>query len=331
MKKSSQLQAVILSAGKGKRLHPITLNHSKAMTPILGVPIIQRIISVLANCGLKRFVVVRAPQDQELEELMRKLAEELGLEIKTALQHQAKGTADALNSARNLIESDFLLTSCDNLYPDLHFQNLLDCFFEKNACAVLTLSRFKPKDLNKSAGVRLQGDEIIDLKEKPGENSGPWDAISKFLFVLDKKVLDFLEQVPESERGEREIQTAIKMMIDQLGKEKKPRGVFVSRYLHLTSAQDLIEIHNHYLANHKPYSVHPEAELEEGVKLIEPVMIEKGVVIKKGSCIGPFVYIGAGSLLEEEVSLEQVVVYPNSYLPRGTVKKNQVIISENSS
>ncbi len=321
-----ELQAVILAGGRGKRLHPITLNHSKAMTPILGVPIIQRVIKSLEKNGIKRFVLVRAPDDYELENLAKKLKEENHLEIKLAVQPEAKGSAHALACARELIDSDFILASCDNLYPDEHFQKIIRCFFETKACAVFTLSKIKPGDLNRSAGVKLKENEIIEIKEKPGENSGKWDAISKFLFVLSKRILDFLDLVEESERGEREIQSAIRLLIEDQKPHQKPMGIFVSNYLHLTSAKDLIEIHKHYLSNHKPYSIHPQAKLEDKIEIVEPVMIEKDVVIKSGARIGPFVYIGQGACLEEKVSLEEVVVYPNVKITSGTQKSYQVLI-----
>ena len=54
VKKPVDLEVVILAAGRGRRLEPITLSHSKAMTPILGVPIIERLKALCCELPLHR-------------------------------------------------------------------------------------------------------------------------------------------------------------------------------------------------------------------------------------------------------------------------------------
>ncbi len=325
-KKSGSLQAVILAAGRGRRLEPITLTHSKAMTPILGVPIIQRLLEKFRSVGVSNFVVVRPPDDRDMESLLKKLNGADGVEIKSCVQDEPNGTADALLCAREMIHSDFILSSCDNLYPLTHFQGLVDTFLHQHASVVMTLSKIKPGDLSKAAGVRLQGREVTEIREKPGENSGDWDAISKFLFALDIGVLEFLEQVKESRRGEKESQDAIHWLIEKLKPGRVPLGIFVEHYLHLTCALDLIKIHEHYLSEHKPYTLHPEAVVEERVEILEPVMIEQGAVIGEGSVIGPLVYIGSNAQVGKESRLERCIVYPRSIVRDQTCKIAEVII-----
>ena len=65
------MQAVILAAGKGSRLHPITLNRTKAMVPILGKPIVERVMETLVANGIRKFILVTSPEDQEVERYFR--------------------------------------------------------------------------------------------------------------------------------------------------------------------------------------------------------------------------------------------------------------------
>jgi len=327
VKKAPELETVILAAGRGRRLEPVTLTHSKAMTPILGVPIIERLIKSFSLTGIKRFIVVRAPHDTQMESALAGLNGYDNMEIVSCIQHEPKGTADALGCAKKLIEKNFVLTSCDNLYPEIHFQRLVHDWTELNPSAILTLGNIRPGDLDKAAGVKLKGKEVVEIKEKPGEGTGPWDAISKFLFVLDRSVLDQLDQVRESRRGEKEMQTAIEQMVEKLKPHKKPLGIFVQRYLHLTSAEDLLKIHEHYLHEHKPFSVHPEARLERDVQILEPVMIEKGVMIGEAASIGPDVYIGHDSRVGRKARLERCVIYPGIHIHDHECRTSEVIIS----
>jgi len=326
VKKPVELEVVILAAGRGRRLEPVTLTHSKAMTPILGVPIIERLIKSFTLAGIKRFVVVRAPHDTGLEKALRGLNGYDDMEIATCIQHQPLGTADALGCAKKFIERNFVLTSCDNLYPEVHFQRLVDEWFEHRPSAVLTLGQVRPGDLNKAAGVKLKGKEVLEIREKPGEGSGDWDAISKFLFVLDRSVLDHIEKVRASKRGEKEVQESIRAMIAKLKPGRRPLGIFVQRYLHLTSAEDLLKIHEHYLSEHKPFTVHPEARIESNVEITEPVMIEKGAHVCEGARIGPGVYIGPSAKIGRNVNLTRCVVYPGISIKDSECRKGEVII-----
>jgi len=321
------LQAVILAAGKGRRLNPITLTHSKAMTLILGVPIIQRIIEGLSGAGFQEFIVVRSPLDLALEDLVQELNEKSGLKIKICIQAKPKGTADALLSAKNLIKSDFLLSSCDNLFPESHFQKLIEQWQKQRPKAIFSLGKIRPGALNQSAGVRLKGNQVIEFQEKPGEISGHWDAIAKFLFLLKREVVDYLEQARESRSGEKEVQEAIRMMLKKYLPQNKAIGIFAKDYFHLSSVQDLLQIYEYYFIHHKPFSVHPQAQIEPEVEIQEPVMIEPGASIQKGSKIGPMVYIGKDAQIGREVQLQNCIIYPKAKIPDKVELKDRVILS----
>ena len=72
------MQAVVLAAGKGSRLNPITLNRSKAMLPILGKPIVERVMEKLVRNGIREFVIVISPKDEEVEKYFRERSSRSG-------------------------------------------------------------------------------------------------------------------------------------------------------------------------------------------------------------------------------------------------------------
>jgi len=326
-KKPARLEAVILAAGSGKRLKPLTLIHSKAMTPILGVPIIQIIIQSLACAGIKKIIVVRGPKDDELGRCLARIQKSQGLEIRTCVQASPRGTADALAAAKKFIKSDFILAGCDNIFPPSHLKRLVREWTRGRPSAILSLSRIRPGELNRAAGVRLRGREVIAIKEKPGAKSVRFDAISKFLFVLDRSVLELIDRVGKSSRGEVEVQDAVWRMIKKLRAYRKPVGVFARSHLHLTDAEDLLKIHERYLRKRRPFSIHPQAKIAKGVKIKKPVMIEKGVVIKSGAQIGPMVYIGPGAKIGAKARVVRCVIYPGAAITGCERRRDAVIAS----
>src|SRR3990167_3828075 len=107
------MQAVILAAGKGKRLKPFTDTHSKAMAPIAGKPIVHRVIDKIYCAGIKDFVVVIAPSDIELKKyLLKKIPE---IQISIAYQNEQLGMGHALKCAMDFVKNDFLVSACDTL------------------------------------------------------------------------------------------------------------------------------------------------------------------------------------------------------------------------
>lgn len=323
-----KISVVILAAGKGTRLEPITLHHSKAMTPILGAPIAARIIEQYLRLGIDDFIVVKSPNDIELEKLCASLRKD-NLSIRTAAQEKQLGTAHALLMAREYIENDFVLCSCDNLFSDIFLAELIDEFLTHKPPAVVTIEPATPEKLKKSAGVMLDGPNIIEIKEKPGcdcDDSRKWNAIAKFLFAFDKKILDYLDRIEPSPRGEFELQDALTLMMQVAG--RPPRGLFAQECLHLTSAMDLIAIHRRYLEMHRPYEIHDLAKIHGSAILREHVMIEKYAEIGEGAIIGPYVYVGESARIGAKSVIENSVIYPNAVIAAGESVSGEIIVEE---
>ena len=73
------MQAVILAAGIGTRLYPLTQNRSKAMQPVLGMPIVGRVMENLLEHQIEDFILVVNPNDNQT---LRYLQEEFPLPAK---------------------------------------------------------------------------------------------------------------------------------------------------------------------------------------------------------------------------------------------------------
>ena len=118
------MQAVILAAGKGSRLAPITDSRSKGMLPILGKPILERILAGLVASGLKEFVFVVNPEDRAIREYFQG-GSTLDVNIQFVEQDRQLGTADALERAAPYLYEDFVLSACDNIIPEEEMQRFI--------------------------------------------------------------------------------------------------------------------------------------------------------------------------------------------------------------
>ncbi len=318
------MQAVILAAGKGTRLQPITNTRSKAMLPILGKPIVERIIENLAACELRDFILVVSPEDQAIREHFQHETT-LDFHIQFVNQTRRMGIADALKQAAPYLNEDFVLSACDSLVPVEDNKRLIATWSQQPGLqALLSLKRIPKADSWKTGIVTLEDDRVTGIVEKPPPDQALTNISSLPVYCFSTRILDYLPRVPLSPRGEYELQDAIQMMIDEGG---RVYGLFLDDRLNLTTAEDLLEINLHFLRNQVEDCQVDAQEIGPGTSFLPPVCIEPGVVIGSACKIGPGVYIEKNARIENNVQLENVVVLRQAVIPEGVELKNQVVIS----
>jgi len=122
------VKVIILGAGQGKRLLPLTAEVPKALLDIGGKPLIARQIDAFAECGLSEFVVIIGYAAAQMELELAKIARDKRLTIRT-IHNPFYGVADNLAScwmARGEMAGDFIQVNGDNLFRADLVRLLLD-------------------------------------------------------------------------------------------------------------------------------------------------------------------------------------------------------------
>ncbi len=304
------MHGVILAAGKGSRLHPITLRRSKAMVPILGKPIVERVMEALAQNGIRRFIMVVSREDSEVGLYFRERTS-LDIELQFVVQAERLGMANALSLAAPHLDGSFILSACDNLVPPRHIAQLLAAYREKQATAALSLMEVDPALVSRTGVVELVDGDIRRIVEKPAPEEAPSNIASLPLYIFSGRLLEYLPQVKRSPRGEYELQDAIQMLINRDG---GVTGVFTEERLQLTNAHDLLALNRHYLTTGGDKPQLAPLSVGKHTHLITPLRIEEGTTIGPGCVIGPRVYverncrIGADALIKDAVVLRDTVI-----------------------
>ena len=315
-------QSIILAAGKGTRLAPITNTRSKGMLPILGKPFLERIIRGMLSSGLRNFILVVNPEDHEIREYFQKEFS-LDVQIQFIDQDRQLGTAHALRLAAPHITGDFFLSACDSLVPEGEMNLLVSTWSRyPGSQGLLSLDRIPQKDADKTGIVTLEGDKVSGIVEKPLPAEAPSNISSTPLYAFSSRILDYLSQLPISPRGEYELQGAIQMMIDE---GQTVNGIFLKNRLTLTTAEDLLAINLDYLYAQVQRDRVVTKNIGSHTNLVEPVFIEEGVEIGSNCQIGPGVYIEKNVRIGDDVQLENVVVLRNTTIATSTRLKDRVI------
>ncbi len=316
------MQSVILAAGKGSRLHPITVNRSKAMLPILGKPIVARVMETLVENGLQDFILVINADDQEI---VRYFEGESVLDVRTqfVVQPERRGMADALSHAAEYIRGDFLLTACDNLVSVKDIDQMLALWKSTPGInGILALMRVSPEKIKSVGIVELEREWVGHIVEKPDPSQVSGNIASMPLYMFSRRILDYLKEVPLSPRGEYELQDAIQMLIERDG---GVRGYHAAGRLTLTSPADLLALNRHYLVNGNTTHHDFPRPVGENSKLVPPLHIESGVVIGADCVIGPNVYIERDCRIGDRATLRESVLLRGTVVLAGTLVEGKVL------
>ncbi len=186
------LKAMVLAAGKGTRLFPLTGEMPKPMAPVVDTPIIQHIFELLARHGVSEaHVNIHYLADA----LLAAYGEEPrldGMTVRLAREDELLGTAGGVKRLAGRFDETFVVVSGDAL-TDVNLTELLAFHKEKGALATLALRRVY--DTSEFGVVELDGnDNILGFQEKPD----PGEAISTLantsIYVLEPEALQYIPE-----------------------------------------------------------------------------------------------------------------------------------------
>jgi len=282
------LKAVILAAGKGTRLHPLTLSRPKHLVPIGGKPIIDYGLEALKNAGIKEVVIVV----NYLAEHFRHYVGDgtrFGMKIEYVIQKQQNGTADATGCAESLVEGPFLLTYGDWLTSPEAISTVISAHEEEQPS--VTMAVVPVQNPEHYGVVRVEDTKVKEIVEKPSRDMAPSNLANAGIYVFSLEIFDTIRQTTSSSRGELELTDSLSLLL------KKGRQILAAP-LQETDAFDVGLLWDLFPANCwvlQRAKRQTEGEIEDGANLIGPMILEKGSRIRSGTYIEGPAFIGKDS------------------------------------
>jgi NDP-sugar pyrophosphorylase family protein len=223
------MQAVILAAGVGKRLQPLTNDLPKPMVKLNGIPILEHTFGILPKEIEEVILVV----GYKKEKIMEHFGDSYGkIKIRYAIQQEPKGTAHALDEAKPYLNSGhFLFLYGDDLY---HPEDLNKCIGEEPMVLV------KASDTPERFGVCIVNDDgiltgILEKRENP-----PGNLVNVGVYLLNHEIFD----IPKVQLQNGEYNLA-----EQIGLWAKTRPIRVveARFWHPIGYPEDIELAERFL------------------------------------------------------------------------------------
>jgi len=184
---SSALHAVVMAAGDGTRLRPLTERWPKPILPIDGRPVIGTLLRDLASAGIEGATVVTGHLAEQVEALIGD-GSAFGIPVRFARQPEPLGSADAVRRALAAgAEAPLVVVAADTVFQRGALERVAAEWLGSGASAGLAVRREGGPG---KTPVRVQDDRVFEI----GGESGELTAAP--LWFLDESVLPRLEDLP---------------------------------------------------------------------------------------------------------------------------------------
>ena len=312
------MKAVILCAGHGNRLKPLTNILPKPLFPILGHPLLNNIISYLKKFGVNEICI-------NTHWLAEKITHHIGdgskFGVKTHILYEPKilGVGGGIGSMRDFLQDEklFIIHNSDIL-TNLDLKPAIDFHRKKHSIVTLILHDYKIfNNITISANCK-----ILDINNTLNIGTDLNPASTKLAFtgvaIMSPEIFNFLSY----KKPMSIIDAYIELIKSQPGS--------LSGYISKTHYWKDIGILENYLGAHHDILVEQINALSVGNK--HACSLPNGnIYIGKNSTVSPFanltgfVSIGKNCVIEEEAQLENCIVWDNVIVHKGEIAKNKVL------
>jgi UDP-N-acetylglucosamine diphosphorylase/glucosamine-1-phosphate N-acetyltransferase len=269
------VQAVILAAGEGSRIRPLTWSRPKSMIPVANVPIIGHVINSLLENGIRSIIVVTGYRKEQVMSYLNTLE----VPIEVVIQKKQLGTAHALQCAESKIKEDFLVLPGDNWIDPSSIARIVG---ERNA--MLVKEHERPTNFGV---VEIENDTITRIVEKPA--IAPTMTVSTGILSLTRRFFDHIETT--------EIPDALTLMIER---GECIRAIYAEDWQDAIVPWDILSMNTHLL---KRITSRYEGTVSRNAIIRGPVRVGKDTVIHPNTVIQGPVIIGDSCEIGPHVSI----------------------------
>ena len=308
---------MILAAGLGTRLRPLTEEISKPMVPIVNRPVMEHIVELLARHGFRK-IFVNLHYHPEVIVSHFGDGSRFGVSITYSHEEELLGTAGGVKKLeKELRDGTFLVISGDAL-TDLDLTALVGFHREKGGLATLVLTPVS--DPSKYGVVIVDEDHrVVGFQEKPSRDEARSFLANSGIYVFEPEVLDM---IPAGR-------------FYDFGSELFPRmveeGVEFYGFLHNDYWNDVGSLEEYKQGNFDALTgkvkvripgvrigrdvwIGEDTVIEDGVVMVGPICIGSGCLVKRGARLfGPLV-VGDRTVIDEGAILYRGVKWADSYI-----------------
>ena len=225
------MKVVIMAAGKGTRMLPLTKTIPKVLVEVNGKPFLYYVLKSLKKAGYKEFGIIVGYKKERIESFLKKYK----FKAKLIDQPQQLGTGHAVLQAKEWVgKEDFIVCSGDNLYDINDLKKI------KRKDKFNYLLGLEVEEWQKYGILLVENGFLKEIKEKPKQFVG--NLINTGLYKLKPEIFSILAKLKHSSRGEIELTDALNV----LAKNNKVKVIEGELWVDLSCKEDILRV-SHFL------------------------------------------------------------------------------------
>ncbi len=310
------MKAVIMAGGAGTRLRPLTCGRPKPLVPVLNLPVMEYLVSLLKSSGIKEIAVTL----QYLPEAITCYFGDgsgFGVHFSYFKEGTPLGTAGGVKNAASFLDETFLVISGDAL-TDLDLREALAFHKKTGALATIVLTRTN-NPLEYGLVITEESGRILKFVEKPGWGEVFSDTVNTGIYILEPEVLEYIPAgIPFDFSRD---------LFPFLLKERRPLYGFIASgyWCDIGDLQQYRQTNFDFLAGRVnlpvPYparepglwigsnvDIHPRAQLTP------PLLIGNNCYLGADTRLGPGVVLGDYSVVQAGASVKYSILWHHTYL-----------------
>jgi bifunctional UDP-N-acetylglucosamine pyrophosphorylase/glucosamine-1-phosphate N-acetyltransferase len=303
------MQTVILAAGEGTRMRPLTDRRPKPMLPVADRPLMAHTADAAVAAGASELLLVVGYEAADVRDYFGETYR--GVPVRYAVQEEQLGTAHAVRAAREHLQGAFAVLNGDDIYDPASVERLFE--------AGPAVGTYEVDDPRAYGVFEIADGEVRGIVEKPADP--PSNRINVGAYVFPAAAREWLD-VPESERGEHELTDVLARVVE----ERSVQAVPVDRWMGVGRPWELLGANEWKLGE---LSSGVSGEVADGAELrgtvvveagatVEPgVVIEGPALVRSGAHVGPNAYVRGATLIGADAEVGHAVEVKNSVLMRG--------------
>jgi len=238
------MKALILAAGRGKRLGKISQEKNKCMIEIKGKPLLTYGLDCAVQTDISEIIIVVGYQAEEIINTFGNNYQ--GKRIRYVFQPEQKGLVHAIECAKEALgKEDFILMLGDELMIKPKHQEMIKKYREENLFALCGMMRVEDRNLIKKtyAAIQTEDGRIFRLIEKPNKPMN--NLMGTGNCILKNEILSYIPQTPiNQKRGEKELVDLIQCAIDE--GETVKSFLICDQYFNVNSQQEIEEAKSYF-------------------------------------------------------------------------------------
>jgi len=315
VKKTNKIVGVILAAGRGNRMEPLSAKLPKPLLPIGNMPLISYHVKYLRELGIDEIIIVVGHLKEKIIEYLEN-GERFGIKIKYICQKKVLGIAHAVLQLEEVINTPFILILGDIFFIPKGFQDMVRTFEEKKAGGVVAIIKEENAERikNNFSVILGRAGNVIRVIEKPVKVQNDLKGCGIYCFGLS--FFDALRRTPRTAmRDEYELTSALQILIDD-HYPVYPIDI-LNWETNLTYPEDLLKCNLEWLKHSglkfligDNYEIHPDAKIVNSV-VGNNVIIRRPVNIVNSLILSDTEVDTDGNLINSIISNDGVITCRN--------------------